>query len=73
MVSYKVDNEELWQKVKDGEVSGFSIEGVFSKNVIQMSEEVKDDFKEIESIVNNKDLTEVEMYDKIAVIVSKLD
>ena len=38
-----------------------------------MSEEVKDDFKEIESIVNNKDLTEVEMYDKIAVIVSKLD
>lgn len=73
MVSYKVDNQELWQKVKDGEVSGFSIEGVFSKNVIQMSEEVKDDFKEIESIVNNKDLTEVEMYDKIAVIVSKLD
>ena len=37
MVSYKVDNDELWEKVKAGEVKGFSIEGVFSKNIIQMS------------------------------------
>ena len=37
MVSYKVDNDELWAKVKAGEVKGFSIEGVFSKNIIQMS------------------------------------
>ena len=37
MVSYKVDNDDLWAKVKTGEVKGFSIEGVFSKNIIQMS------------------------------------
>ena len=42
-VSYKVDNDELWGKVKSGEVKGFSIEGVFSKNIIQMSEEVEND------------------------------
>ncbi len=43
MVSYKVDNDELWKKVKAGEVKGFSIEGVFSKNIIEMSKEVKND------------------------------
>ena len=43
MVSYKVDNDNLWEMVKSGEVKGFSIEGVFSKNIIQMSEEVEND------------------------------
>ena len=43
MVSYKVDNDDLWSKVKAGEVKGFSIEGVFSKNIIEMSKEVKND------------------------------
>ena len=43
MVSYKVDNDDLWAKVKAGEVKGFSIEGVFSKNIIEMSKEVKHD------------------------------
>tara|TARA_R110002111_G_scaffold30007_3_gene62307 strand:- start:2600 stop:3208 length:609 start_codon:yes stop_codon:yes gene_type:complete len=42
MVSYKVDNDELWKKVKDGEVKGFSIEGVFSKSIIQMSKHDSD-------------------------------
>ena len=72
MVSYKVDNDELWSKVKSGEVSGFSIEGVFSKNIVQMTEETQDDLKAIESIVKNESLTDIEMYDKISVIVSKL-
>lgn len=70
MVSYKVDNDELWEKVKNGEVNGFSIEGVFSKNIVKMSEEKT--LEAIEEIVNNKDLTEVEMYDKINSIVSEL-
>ena len=43
MVSYKVDNDDLWAKVKAGEVKGFSIEGVFSKNIIEMSKEVEND------------------------------
>jgi len=69
-VSYKVDNEELWAKVKNGEVSGFSIEGVFSKNIVKMSEEKT--LEIIEKIVNDKDLTDSEMYDKINILVSEL-
>ena len=29
MISMKVNNEEIWKKVKAGEVKGFSIEGYF--------------------------------------------
>ena len=29
VISMKVNNDEIWQKVKDGEVKGFSIEGHF--------------------------------------------
>ena len=41
-VSYKIDNDELWEKVKSGEVRGYSIEGVFSKNIIEMSKDDSD-------------------------------
>lgn len=34
-VSYKVDNDELWDKVKNGEVLGFSVEGLFTQEVEQ--------------------------------------
>lgn len=30
MISMKVNNDEIWQSVKDGEVKGFSIEGHFA-------------------------------------------
>ena len=73
MVSYKVDNDELWSKVKSGEVSGFSIEGVFSKNIIQMSEESTDELEQIESLLSDNSLSEDEIYNKIALIVSKLN
>jgi phage head maturation protease len=42
MISMKVNNDEVWQKVKDGDVKGFSIEGYFvdkydmSKNINEM-------------------------------------
>ena len=29
-ISAKVDNDEVWQKIKSGEVKGFSVEGIFS-------------------------------------------
>ena len=49
MVSYKVDNDELWEKVKDGEVQGFSIEGIFSQNLITMSESKEiQEFQDVE-------------------------
>ena len=41
-VSYKIDNDDLWAKVKSGEVKGFSIEGVFSKNIIELSKHDSD-------------------------------
>ena len=41
-VSYKVDNDELWTKIKNGDVKGFSIEGVFSKNIVEMSKDDSD-------------------------------
>lgn len=46
--SFKVDNDEVWQLIKDGKVKGFSVEGVFNyrkagiKNVQQMWEQIKD-------------------------------
>ena len=40
MISMKVDNDEVWQKVKAGEVKGFSIEGYFADKLeMQMQEE----------------------------------
>ena len=33
MIAMKVDNEEIWNKVKDGEIKGFSIEGYFAEKV----------------------------------------
>ena len=32
-VSYKVDNSTLWDKVKAGEVLGFSVEGMFTQTI----------------------------------------
>ena len=33
MISMKVDNDEVWRKVKSGEIKGFSIEGYFQEKV----------------------------------------
>ena len=35
MGMYKIDNSSDWKKVKDGEVTGFSIEGYFADKLIQ--------------------------------------
>jgi len=74
MVSYKVDNDELWQLVKQGEVLGFSIEGVFSKNIVKMSQELDVDatYDEIKTILSNDELSEDEMFDKLSEIADKL-
>lgn len=71
MVSYKVDNDELWSKVKNGEVSGFSIEGVFSKNIIEMSKDINE-VEVIEGILNNKELSEDEKYKEINEIIQSI-
>ena len=42
IVSYKVDNIDVWEKIKSGEVKGFSIQGVF--NLIEQKEEPSIDY-----------------------------
>ena len=32
-ITMKVDNDEVWHKVKNGEIKGFSIEGYFTENL----------------------------------------
>lgn len=31
--SFKVENDELWEKIKEGEFRGFSVEGIFSEEI----------------------------------------
>ncbi len=41
MVSMKVNNDDVWKKVKAGEVKGFSIEGFFADKLERSNEPVK--------------------------------
>ena len=38
MVKMKIENKELWSKIKDGELRGLSIEGYFTDRMEKMSE-----------------------------------
>ena len=38
MVSMKINNDELWNKIKAGELKGLSIEGYFTDKMENMSE-----------------------------------
>ena len=39
MISMKVDNEEVWNKVKSGDIKGFSIEGYFEPSGTKLSKQ----------------------------------
>jgi hypothetical protein len=39
MISMKVYNDEIWNKVKAGEIKGFSIEGIYEANQVQASKD----------------------------------
>lgn len=58
MISMKVENDEVWQDVKDGKVKGFSIEGYFADK-LEMSLEQQ---KKNEVIEQLKDLLKLESY-----------
>ncbi len=34
MVSYRVNNQETWEKIKSGELTGFSVEGIFAEKQV---------------------------------------
>jgi hypothetical protein len=51
--SFKVENEEVWNMIKDGKVKGFSVEGIFnySKPISKeekMMDEIIDILKQVE-------------------------
>ena len=58
MVKMKIENDDLWKKIKDGELKGLSIEGYFTSKFQEMqeqeptSEEILSALNEIISISN---------------------
>lgn len=62
MVTYKVDNDAVWEMVKNGEVLGFSAEGVFGQNFTKFTQLPV--FDEINTILKS-DISDEEKYDLI--------
>ena len=69
-VKMKIENDELWQKIKEGELKGLSIEGYFTNKFEQMqkkeftNEEVKTALKELLS-VQKVELGMIDDFDKL--------
>jgi hypothetical protein len=42
-VKMKINNDELWKKVKDGQLKGLSIEGYFTDKMSKLSEKTPTD------------------------------
>ena len=51
-VKMKIENDELWQKIKDGELKGLSIEGYFTNKFEQMQKTKETTTEEILSAFN---------------------
>jgi len=62
MISMKVNNDEIWQKVKAGEVKGFSIEGYFVDKYEMSLQETEDDrlIKAIRDLILKAEQEELE-------------
>ena len=52
MVKLKIDNDEIWSKIKDGELKGLSIEGYFTNKFEQMNKTKETTTEEILSAFN---------------------
>ena len=46
-VKYKIDNQEVWQKIKEGKINGVSIEGYISYAVENFKKKKKDNYNSI--------------------------
>ena len=51
-VKMKIENDEMWDKIKEGELKGLSIEGYFIDKMEKMSETVKPTNEEILAALN---------------------
>jgi hypothetical protein len=59
MISMKVNNDEIWDKVKLGEVKGFSIEGYFADRYEMNIDEDEILIEKIKSIIKNSEAKEL--------------
>tara|TARA_R110002020_G_scaffold475369_1_gene709769 strand:- start:5 stop:727 length:723 start_codon:yes stop_codon:yes gene_type:complete len=50
MVKMRIDNDELWSKIKDGSLKGLSIEGYFTSKMEKMSETSPTDQEILEAL-----------------------
>ena len=77
-VKMKIENDELWNKIKEGELKGLSIEGYFTNKFEQMqkkeftNEEVKTALKELLS-VQKVDLSIADDVKKISNVIYSVD
>jgi len=56
-ISVKVNNEDVWNKVKNGEVKGFSVEGLFTYEPLATAKMSKEEFlRKVEAMLQNVDL-----------------
>ena len=54
----KIDDESVWQKAKDGDIRGFSVEGYF--NDIKVDEAEQNEYEEIKNkIINNMEFNKL--------------
>ena len=66
MISVKVNNDKVWQQVKDGEIKGFSIEGFFAEKLeTRPNEPLKDNLSEIEDDYLIEELKEILKQEKL--------
>lgn len=49
--SYKIDNDEVWDKVKSGEVKGFSVEGLFGQ--VKIADKPKNELEEAHAALSD--------------------
>lgn len=73
MISMKVNNNDVWQKVQDGEVKGFSIEGHFADKLEMASMRTMEEEKEylieqIKNVLRGKELAEESYNDYPSVV-----
>ena len=73
-VKMKVNNDEVWEKVKNKEVKGFSIEGYFTDKLIEatMHDFKKKKYKKKKKKYYDKDsLTDEDLLDRIRMIIAQ--
>jgi len=58
MISMKVNNDEVWKKVKEGEVKGFSIEGYFVDKYDMSSHEDELLIEKLKDLINKYENTD---------------